>query len=273
MTPVPRTLSHPLHVVGPLSSPCMYSLLHQPPPPTFLSSPQLHSAAPLCSPQPSAALASCRSRSWHIHRVWHPLCVSTAQGRLHLPPCFCNNTVLTHLQVYLHGSLLHKGEAGGRHGSMKGLSWHCWVWQKRKMNADGSCSFSLSQKFAAPSSCSSTPHHSDPSPMGAAGLGCFHLLQSSFYFLHPPVPATIREEEWWACRILSSRPGKRPFHLCPAALPPAFCILHLKETHFAAPLFKGWQLRLQQFQKVNSLRMGWRPRSQKGYYTAGSPVR
>lgn len=37
--------------------------------------------------------------------------------------------------------------------------------------------------------------------------------------------------------------------------------------------FKGWQLHLQQFQKVNSLRMGWSPRSQKGCYTAGSPVR
>lgn len=33
---------------------------------------------------------------------------------MHLPPCFCNNTVLTYLQIYLHGSLPQGGKAGGR---------------------------------------------------------------------------------------------------------------------------------------------------------------
>lgn len=77
-TPTPSTSGGP-----PVLSLTLYSLLHQPPPHTLSFLPTT-SAPPLCSPQASAALAISRTRSWHVHRVWYPLCISNAQGRLHL---------------------------------------------------------------------------------------------------------------------------------------------------------------------------------------------
>lgn len=93
------------------------------------------------------------------------------------------------------------------------------------------------QMWVAPSQS----HRSLPRPIAQThcpwvlqGWGAFTASTLPFYFLHPPVPATTRE--WCACWILSSGSGKRPFHLCPVVLLPAFCILHRKEMHFAAPL-------------------------------------
>jgi len=62
------------------------------------------------------------------------------------------------------------------------------VLQRRRTNTDPSCSFTALQNSPAPSSCSSTPHHSDPSPLGAEGLGSSdrQVGQSSPYPLHPP---------------------------------------------------------------------------------------
>lgn len=127
------------------------------------------------------------------------------------------------------------------------------------MNTDVSCSFSVPQKFAAPSSCSSTCHHSDPLLLGTAGLGCFHLPQSSFYFLHLPVPATIREQEWCAC----SRSSKRPFHPCPVALLPVFCILQEDGDAFCSTPSKDGSYIFSSFKKWIASGWGGAPGARK----------
>lgn len=112
----------------------LYSLLLQPPPPTLPLLPTnfiqlLH----ICSLQPSLALAVSRGRNWHIHCTWHPLGISAAQGRMHLLPCFCNNTVLTYLQIYLHDSLPQDRKVGGGTAAWKDLPGIAKYGEERKL--------------------------------------------------------------------------------------------------------------------------------------------
>lgn len=100
----------------PVPSLTPYSLLCQPSPPMFPLLPitsYSSSTSALCSllqPLKSAEAESGISTVLNKSAAW---------GRMHLLPCFCNNTVLICLQIYLHGSL-PEGEKEGR-AAWKGL--------------------------------------------------------------------------------------------------------------------------------------------------------
>lgn len=124
---------------------------------------------------------------------------------------------------------------------MKGLSWHCWVWQKRKLNTDVSCSFSIPQKFAQ-------THCPDPLPLGAAGLGCFHRLHSSLLFSpsscssnHKGVMCLLNSELWVRQETLPPLPScAATSFLHPSPERDAFCSTPLKGGSYIFNSFKKW---------------------------------
>jgi len=215
-----------------------HSLLRQPPPPTLPPVPMLRSAPPASSSQPSPSLTGSRGRSWHSQRAWQPLGISDAPGRMHLPhllPCFCNNMVLTCLQIYLPGSLPLGRKAGGSHGSMKGLTWCCREGERTQIPVAHSqpCKTLLLQALAPLHPITQTHRPwvlkgwalltgkwdnllltlSIPQPNNNKGAGVMHLLDHE----------------------LQARRKTLLSLLCPTASPPAFCILHLCNTCFTAP--------------------------------------
>lgn len=152
---------------------------------------------------------------------------------MHLPPCFCNNTVLTYLQIYLHGSLPQGGKAGGR-------TYLALLNMVEKEN-EHRCELLLCSPTKL--SCFKLLLLYTPS-LRPITLGCCRagLLSppptgkwdNLLLTLSIPQPSNHKGAEMM--QIPSSRPGKRPFYLCPAALPAAFCILHPNMTCFTAPL-------------------------------------
>lgn len=91
-------------------------------------------------------------------------------------------------------------------------------------------------------------------------------------YLTCSIRSQVSAREWSMCQIPSSRLGETlptSVQLRCHQLSPLFTWT----THILQLPFKGSYLRLQQLQQPNSLRMGWRPRSEKGCYRAGSPVR
>lgn len=233
----------------PVLSLTLYSLLHQPPPPTLplLPTTSLSSSTLF----PSAFCSPCNQ--WK-QELAHSLCLASPLYK-HCPEQVASPTLLLQQQSFHPSTDLSaclpppEGKAGGRHGSMKGLSWRCWVWQK-KMNTDVSCSFSVPQKFAAPSSCSSTPHHSDPLPLGCCRVGL--LSPPPVFLLLSPSSHSSNHKGAGVMHLLNSELQARqetlpPLPSCTATsfLHPSpegdtFCSTPLKSGSYVFNSFKKW---------------------------------